>query len=177
MGWKFWEVYPPGCGYLDIDLRVRLAAAPQPALAASGNLGFCPPWDWGRKIWFSNGMADERSNISVRKYQVGFHTNFSRCSFPYYTRSSGLRFARPSLHPRTDRESRNSSWIQELIVNLGTHRESRNPSWIQEPILNPRTHRESKNPSWIPSVAKDLMPRDLMSLGIKSSAFLNLTWT
>ena len=53
------------------------------------------------------------------------------------------------VNARTNRESKNPSWNQELIVNPRTHRESRNPSWIQELIVNPGTHRESRNSSWI----------------------------
>ena len=84
------------------------------------------------------------------------------------TRSSGPRFARPSLLPRIHRESRNPSESRnplriqepivnpgahrESIVNPGIHRESRNPSWIQEPIVNPGTHCDSRNPSWIQEI-------------------------
>ena len=53
---------------LDLDLRVcTTAAPPAPAPTASGNLGLCPPWDWGRNTWFSNGMADKRSTICHEK--------------------------------------------------------------------------------------------------------------
>ena len=42
-------------------------------------LGICPPRDLGQKTRFSNGMAHKRSNVSVKKSQIGFfHTNFSR---------------------------------------------------------------------------------------------------
>ena len=43
-----------------------------------------PPWDLGRKIKFSNGMAYKRSKVSVKKSQIRFVvTNFSRSIFPY----------------------------------------------------------------------------------------------
>ena len=44
----------------------------------------CPPWDSGRKTRFSNGLADNRSKVSVKKSQTGFVViNFSRSLFPY----------------------------------------------------------------------------------------------
>ena len=43
-----------------------------------------PPWDLGRKTRFSNGLADKRSKVSVKKSQIGFVViNFSRSIFPY----------------------------------------------------------------------------------------------
>ena len=43
-----------------------------------------PPWDWDRKTRFSNGMAYNRSKVSVQKSQIGFVViNFPRSIFPY----------------------------------------------------------------------------------------------
>ena len=43
-----------------------------------------PPWDWGRETRFSNGLAYNRSKLSVNKSQIGFVViNFSRSIFPY----------------------------------------------------------------------------------------------
>ena len=42
-----------------------------------------PPWDLGRKTRFSNGMAYNRSKVSVKKSQLGFVIiHFSRSIFP-----------------------------------------------------------------------------------------------
>ena len=65
-------------------------------------------------------------------------------SISHQTRNSGPCFARPSLLPKTYRESRNASWNKEAIVNPGTHRDSRNQSWINEPIVIPGIHRDSR---------------------------------
>jgi len=36
------------------------------------------------KTWFSNGLADNRSKVSVKRSQIGFVViNFSRSIFPY----------------------------------------------------------------------------------------------
>ena len=60
------------------DLRV----CPAPALAASGNLGFCPPRDRGRKTGFSNGLAHNRSKVSGSWAEIdGVHINFSKSTF------------------------------------------------------------------------------------------------
>ena len=51
---------------------------------SSGLPEICPPWDSGRKTRFSNGLAYNRSKVSVRKSQIGFVViNFSRSIFPY----------------------------------------------------------------------------------------------
>ena len=43
-----------------------------------------PPWDLGRKTRFSNGLAYNRSKVSVKKSQIGFVViNFSRSRLPY----------------------------------------------------------------------------------------------
>ena len=56
-----------------------------------------PPWDSGRKTRFSNGLAYNRSKVSVRKSQTGFAViNFSRSIFPYmsniYENGKMMRF-------------------------------------------------------------------------------------
>ena len=63
------------------------------------------------------------------------------------TRSSGSRFARPSLH-----------FFPDLIVNPSTLRWSKNPWWIQEPVSNPKTHLESGRS---PSRARSLYGRKI----------------
>ena len=51
---------------------------------SSGLPEIWPPWDSGRKTRFSNGLADNRSKVSVKKSEIGFvHINFSRSIFPY----------------------------------------------------------------------------------------------
>ena len=50
-------------------------------LRASRNLA---PFDSGRKTRFSNGLAYNRSKVSVTKSEIGFVVvNFSRSIFPY----------------------------------------------------------------------------------------------
>ena len=51
---------------------------------SSGLPEIWPPWDSGRKTRFSNGLAHNRSKVSVKKSQIGFVViNFSRSIFPY----------------------------------------------------------------------------------------------
>ena len=65
------------------------ATAPPPPLAvavavAVAGWGIWPPWDSGRKTRFSNGLAYNRSKVSVKKSKIGFVViNFSRSIFPY----------------------------------------------------------------------------------------------
>ena len=77
------KYFIPGCvgKGLDLDLRVRPAAA---QAAAPGNQGICPLGIEVAKIWFSKGLAHNRSKVSVINSQNGFvHINFSRSIFPY----------------------------------------------------------------------------------------------
>ena len=53
-------------------------------LTSSGLPEIWPPWDSGRKTRFSNGLAYNRSKVSVKKSQIGFVViNFLRSIFPY----------------------------------------------------------------------------------------------
>ena len=57
---------------------------PREARPWTSRWGIWPPWDWGRKTRFSNGMAYNSSKVSVKKTQIGFVViNFSRSIFPY----------------------------------------------------------------------------------------------
>ena len=51
---------------------------------SSGLPEICPPLDSGRKTRFSNGLAHNRSKVSVKNSEIGFVViNFSRSIFPY----------------------------------------------------------------------------------------------
>ena len=47
-----------------------------------------PPWDWGRKNRFSDGLAHNRSKVSGTWAEIdGSHTNFSRSSLPFMSKN------------------------------------------------------------------------------------------
>ena len=65
---------------------------------SSGLPAIWPPWDSGRKARFSNGLAYNRSKVSVKKSQIGFIVIiFLRSIFPYmsniYENGQMRRFA------------------------------------------------------------------------------------
>ena len=90
-----------------------------------------------------------------------------------YSHQSCLIFLEPIVNPGIHRESRNPSWIQESIVNSRIHRESRNPLWIQESTaaVGASVQHCTGMTKW-PNTIQCLGSDDIMSLGIKSAAFL-----
>ena len=78
------KYFIPGCvgRGLDLDLRIRPAAAP----AASGNPGYTDlaPLGLRSKTRFSNGMAYNRSKVSVINSQIAFAViNFLKSQLPF----------------------------------------------------------------------------------------------